>query len=56
LPGWQTSTVGINSWDGLPEAAQAYIRFLEKQVGKPVAILSTGPDRNETLILDNPFV
>ncbi|WP_019896466.1 adenylosuccinate synthase [Hydrogenovibrio halophilus] len=55
LPGWQTSTVGADAWEKLPEAAQAYIRFLEKQVGKPVAILSTGPDRNETLVLDDPF-
>jgi adenylosuccinate synthase len=55
LPGWQTSTVGADAWEKLPEAAQAYIRFLEKQVGRPVAILSTGPDRSETLILEDPF-
>ncbi|MDG6773120.1 adenylosuccinate synthase [Thiomicrorhabdus sp. ZW0627] len=55
MPGWQTSTVGIDSWDALPEAAKNYIRFLEKEVGVPVSILSTGPDRSETLVLEDPF-
>lgn len=55
LKGWQTSTVGIDSWEGLPEEAKTYIRFLEEQVGVPVSILSTGPDRSETLILQDPF-
>ncbi|HID01534.1 MAG TPA: adenylosuccinate synthase, partial [Piscirickettsiaceae bacterium] len=55
LPGWQESTVGIRDWDALPQAAKDYIRFIEDQVGVPVAILSTGPDRAETLILQDPF-
>jgi len=55
LPGWQSSTVGIASWAALPKAAQEYIRFLEQVVGVPVTILSTGPDRAETLILDEIF-
>ncbi|MDY0137216.1 MAG: adenylosuccinate synthase [Thiomicrospira sp.] len=55
MAGWQCSTVGIASWDALPKAAQDYIRFLEVQVGVPVAILSTGPDRMETLILEDVF-
>lgn len=55
LPGWKTSTVGIDSWDALPEAAKEYIQFLEKEVGVPVSILSTGPDRAETLVLQDPF-
>ncbi|MDX1353468.1 MAG: adenylosuccinate synthetase, partial [Thiomicrorhabdus sp.] len=55
MPGWQTSTVGIESWDALPEEAKNYIRFLEKEVGIPVSILSTGPDRSETLVIDDPF-
>jgi adenylosuccinate synthase len=55
MPGWQSSTVGIASWDALPEPAKTYIRFLEKAVGVPVTILSTGPDRAETLILDEIF-
>ncbi|MBF6056988.1 MULTISPECIES: adenylosuccinate synthase [Thiomicrorhabdus] len=55
MPGWKCSTVGIASWDVLPKEAQDYIRFLEKEVGVPVSILSTGPDRAETLILQDPF-
>lgn len=55
LPGWQCSTVGVSSWEALPEAAQTYIRFLENEMGVRVSILSTGPDRNETLVLEDPF-
>lgn len=55
LTGWKQSTVGIQSWQDLPEQAKAYIRYLEQQVGVPVAILSTGPDRSETLILQDVF-
>ncbi|WFE68970.1 adenylosuccinate synthase [Thiomicrospira sp. R3] len=55
LPGWQSSTVGVDSWDKLPANARGYIQYLEQQVGVPVAILSTGPDRAETLILHDPF-
>lgn len=55
MPGWQTSTVGIESWDALPEEAKNYIQFLEKEVGVPVSILSTGPDRSETLVIADPF-
>ncbi|MBF0357555.1 MAG: adenylosuccinate synthase [Magnetococcales bacterium] len=55
MPGWSESTVGCKSLDSLPQQARDYIRRLEELVGTPVAILSTGPDREETLILDNPF-
>lgn len=55
MPGWNTSTVGIASWEALPEAAKNYIRFLEQEVGVAVSILSTGPDRAETLVLSDPF-
>jgi adenylosuccinate synthase len=55
LPGWKQSTVGIGSWEALPSEAKDYIRYLEEQVSVPVAILSTGPDRAETLILKDVF-
>ena len=55
LPGWQESTLGVRSLDELPENARAYIRFLEEEVGAPIDIISTGPDRLETIILRNPF-
>jgi adenylosuccinate synthase len=55
MPGWKTATVGVESWDALPQEAKDYIQFLEKEVGVKVSILSTGPDRAETLVIDDPF-
>jgi adenylosuccinate synthase len=55
LPGWSESTVGIKSLDQLPANALAYIRYIEKIIEAPVDIISTGPDREETIILRHPF-
>ncbi|SFV86702.1 Adenylosuccinate synthetase [hydrothermal vent metagenome] len=55
MPGWKTSTIGTDSFDSLPQQAQDYIRKIEELSNLPVDILSTGPDRDETLILTNPF-
>jgi len=55
MPGWNTSTIGTSSFDSLPIEAQNYIRKIEELSGLPVDILSTGPDRDETLILNHPF-
>ena len=55
LPGWQESTEGVKSFEDLPKNAQAYLRRLEVLVGAPIAIISTGPDRLETIVLRNPF-
>ncbi|WP_152207701.1 adenylosuccinate synthase [Marinobacter changyiensis] len=55
LPGWKDSTVGLTSMNQLPENALAYIRFLEQQIEAPIDIISTGPDRVETIILRHPF-
>ncbi|MBD5770414.1 adenylosuccinate synthase [Marinomonas colpomeniae] len=55
LPGWTESTVGAANFEALPKNAQDYIRFLEEQVGIPVDIISTGPDRNETIVIRDPF-
>jgi len=55
LPGWNESTIGVRSVDDLPANARAYIAFLEEEVGTPIDIISTGPDRNETIVLRNPF-
>jgi adenylosuccinate synthase len=54
-PGWSESTVGVKSFEKLPKNAQAYLRRLESLVGAPVAIISTGPDREETIVLRHPF-
>ncbi|MGH1370449.1 MAG: adenylosuccinate synthase [Cellvibrionaceae bacterium] len=55
MPGWTDSTVGVQQWDDLPAAAQAYIKRLEELVGAPADIVSTGPDRVETIVLRHPF-
>ncbi|WP_040243985.1 adenylosuccinate synthase [Chromohalobacter japonicus] len=55
LPGWSASTLGVKSIEDLPNNARAYISFLEEQTGVPIDIISTGPDRNETIVLRNPF-
>ncbi|MFC6671653.1 adenylosuccinate synthase [Marinobacterium aestuariivivens] len=55
MPGWQDSTVGAKSIDALPANAVAYIRRLEQLIEAPVDIISTGPDRAETIVLRDPY-
>jgi adenylosuccinate synthase len=51
LPGWETSTEGITELDDLPRAARAYVDFLSRQIGVPVGLVSTGPDRAQTILV-----
>ena len=53
LPGWQSSTYGLTSWNDLPKNAQNYINFLEKTIEKNISIISTGPDRIHTIDRNN---
>ena len=55
LPGWQESTVGITNFEQLPANAKAYIRRIEALVGCPVDIISTGADRDETIVIRDPY-
>ncbi len=55
MPGWSESTVGTKSYDDLPAAAKAYLDKVESVCEAPIAIISTGPDRAETIILKHPF-
>ncbi|MEW6312069.1 MAG: adenylosuccinate synthetase, partial [Pseudomonadota bacterium] len=55
LPGWSESTLGAKSLDELPANARAYIRRIEELIEAPVDIVSTGPDRNETIVLRHPY-
>jgi adenylosuccinate synthase len=55
MPGWSESTVGAKTFDDLPQAAQAYLHKIEELCETPIAIVSTGPDRAETMILKHPF-
>lgn len=55
MPGWKENTFRVTKAEDLPEAARNYIKRIEQIVGVPVDILSTGPDRQETIILRDPF-
>lgn len=55
LPGWSESIFGVKYFDQLPQTAQYYIKRIEEVTGVPVDIVSTGPDRSETMILRDPF-
>jgi adenylosuccinate synthase len=55
MPGWQESTVGAKSLEALPRAAQDYLEKIEELCETPIDIISTGPDRAETIIRRHPF-
>lgn len=55
MPGWSDSTFGVKNYDALPENAKLYLKRIEEVCGAPVAIVSTGPDREETIVLHHPF-
>ncbi len=55
MPGWKESTVGVKSADNLPQAARDYLSKVEELCGVPADIISTGPDREETIIKRHPF-
>ncbi|PYE41951.1 adenylosuccinate synthetase [Rhizobium sp. PP-F2F-G20b] len=55
LEGWQESTVGARSWAELPAQAIKYVRQVEELIGAPVALLSTSPERDDTILVTDPF-
>ncbi len=55
IPGWQESTVGARSWVELPAAAIKYVRRIEELIECPVALLSTSPERDDTILVQDPF-
>jgi adenylosuccinate synthase len=55
VPGWTENTFGVKTWAGLPKNAQHYLKRLEALCGVPVAIVSTGPERDETIVIEHPF-
>jgi adenylosuccinate synthase len=50
LPGWRTSTAGISNYEDLPQPARDYLAYLETRTGVEVGCISTGPERNETIV------
>lgn len=55
FPGWKESTFGVQKWEDLPESAQRYLTRLAEVAGAPIAVVSTGPDRVQTILRVNPF-
>ena len=55
LPGWKESTEGARTWADLPAQAIKYVRHVEELIGAPVALLSTSPERDDTILVQNPF-
>ena len=55
VPGWRSSTVGATRFEELPANAQSYLTRIEELAGVPVDIISTGADREETIIRQHPF-
>lgn len=55
MPGWQESTLGVTRLDDLPQNARAFLRRIESLVECPIVMVSTGPERNQNIILRNPY-
>ncbi|MCA3625282.1 MAG: adenylosuccinate synthase [Methylobacterium sp.] len=55
IPGWSGSTAGARSWADLPAEAVKYVRRIEELIGAPVTLLSTSPERDDTILMKNPF-
>ena len=55
FPGWKESTFGVTKWDELPETARQYLTRLSEVAGAPIALVSTGPDREQTILHVDPF-
>ena len=55
LEGWQETTAGARSWADLPAQAIKYVKYLEELIGCPVAMLSTSPERDDTILMKDPF-
>jgi len=55
MPGWSDSTCGVRDWNALPASAQRYLDRLSQFVGAPIDMVSTGPERDETIMVRHPF-
>jgi adenylosuccinate synthase len=55
FPGWEGSTFGITQWDALPLNARRYLERVQQLIGAPIDMVSTGPDREHTIVLRHPF-
>jgi adenylosuccinate synthase len=55
LPGWDSPTAGIKKWSDLPKGAVRYLERISELAGAPISIISTGADRNDTIMLSHPL-
>ncbi len=55
MEGWGDSTAGARTWNDLPAQAVKYVRHVEELIGAPVALLSTSPERDDTILVHDPF-
>ena len=55
MEGWKDSTAGARTWNDLPAQAVKYVRHVEELIGAPVALLSTSPERDDTILVRDPF-
>jgi adenylosuccinate synthase len=56
LPGWQTSTVGTTEMSSLPTNARRYVEFLSEKIGVEIGLVSTGPERTQTIVIKDSAV
>lgn len=55
LPGWSETTAGVTQWDALPSNARRYLEHVRALIDAPIDMVSTGPDREHTIVLRHPF-
>jgi adenylosuccinate synthase len=55
FPGWTESTFGVTRWDDLPLNARRYLERVQQFIGAPIDMVSTGPDREHTILLRHPY-
>jgi len=55
FPGWSESTFGVTQWDKLPLNARRYLERVQQFIGAPIDMVSTGPDREHTILLKHPY-
>jgi len=55
MAGWSDATEGLTDYSALPQQTKSYLKFIEDYLQAPVKIISTGPERNQTIVLEHPF-
>jgi adenylosuccinate synthase len=55
FPGWSETTFGVTAWDALPANARRYLERVQAFIGAPIDMVSTGPDRDHTILLRHPY-